>query len=132
MRKLIVSENLTLNGMMDGPDQSYQSHDMAEAMQAQMQAADALLIGRVTYQEFAGFWPFQKDDEVGVADYINTVAKFVMSSTLQQAEWNNTTILRGDLAEEVGKLKQASGKNITVTGSCALVHSLMRAGLIRN
>ena len=84
----------------------------------------------MTYEEFVTFWPFQTDDGTGVADYINSVAKFVISSTLKQAEWNNTTILSGELAEEIGKLKQAEGKHITVTGSGALVHALLRAGLV--
>ncbi|MEP7189163.1 MAG: dihydrofolate reductase family protein [Roseiflexaceae bacterium] len=130
MRKLIVSENVTLDGVMESPDLSYQSEDMAEVVQAQMLAADALLLGRVTYQEFAAYWPFQTNDAAGVADYINKVAKFVVSSTLANADWRNTTILGGNVAEEIAKLKQQSGKDIVVTGSGALVHSLMPLNLI--
>ncbi|MEO7909780.1 MAG: dihydrofolate reductase family protein [Roseiflexaceae bacterium] len=130
MRKLIVSENVTLDGVMEAPDLSYQSDDMAEVVQGQMRAADALLLGRVTYQEFAAFWPFQKDDAAGVADYINNVAKFVVSSTLDKADWHNTTILSGDAVAEIAKLKQQSGQDIVVTGSGALVHSLMPHHLI--
>lgn len=130
MRKLIVSENMTLDGVMEDPDLSYQSADLIAANQANMQAADALLLGRKTYQEFVGFWPYQSDDTTGVADYINKVAKFVISSTLTKAEWNNTTILSGDLADEITKLKQQRGNDIVVTGSGELVWSLMSAQLV--
>jgi dihydrofolate reductase len=130
VRKLIVSENVTLDGVMESPGLSYQSEDMAEVLQGQMMAADALLLGRVTYQEFAAYWPFQANDAAGVADYINKVAKFVVSSTLDKADWHNTTILSGNAADEITKLKQQSGQDIVVTGSGVLVHSLMRDNLI--
>lgn len=130
MRKVIVSENVTLDSVMEAPDLSYQSDDMVAVNMKHMQAADALLLGRKTYQEFAGFWPFQIDDTTGVADYINSVPKFVLTSTLDQTDWNNTTILSGNLADEITKLKQQDGKDIVVTGSGELVQSLMRANLI--
>jgi dihydrofolate reductase len=130
MRKLIVSENVTVDGVMESPDLSYQSDDMAEVVQGQMLAADALLLGRVTYEEFAAYWPFQTNNELGVADYINNVAKFVVSTTLNRADWHNTTIISGNLAGEITNLKHQSGKNIVVTGSATLVQSLMRANLV--
>lgn len=130
MRKLIVTENLTADGVMENPNLSYQSDDLITVNKANMQAADALLLGRKTYQEFVAFWPFQTDDKTGVADYINSVAKYVVSSTLQKAEWNNTTILSGPLAEEIANLKQQSGRDIVVTGSATLVWSLMRQALV--
>jgi dihydrofolate reductase len=130
LRKLIVTENLTVDGVMEDPNLSYQSDDLIAVNKANMQAADALLLGRKTYQEFVEFWPFQTDDKTGVADYINSVAKYVVSSTLQKAEWNNTIILSGPLAEEIANLKQHSGRDIVVTGSATLVWSLMRQGLV--
>ena len=87
MRTLIVTENVTLDGVMSDPDLSYQSDDLIATNKANMAAADALLLGRKTYQEFAGFWPYQTDDPTGVAEYINQVAKYVVSSTLDKADW---------------------------------------------
>jgi dihydrofolate reductase len=130
VRKLIVTENVALDGVMEAPDLSYQSADMVDVNQEHMHAADVLLLGRVTYEEFAAFWPFQTDDETGVANYINNVAKFVVSSTLDKAGWHNTTILTGNVAEEVTKLKQQSGKDIVVSGSGKLVQFLMRENLV--
>jgi dihydrofolate reductase len=130
VRKLIVTENVTLDGVMESPDLSYQSQDLIAVNQANMQAADALLLGRKTYEEFAGFWPFQSDDRTGVASYINNVAKYVISSTLDEVGWHNTTILNGNLADEIAKLKQQSGKDIVVTGSGELVWSLMHENLV--
>jgi dihydrofolate reductase len=130
MRKLIVSENMTLDGVIESPDLSYESEDMTEVVQEQMMAADALLLGRVTYEEFAAYWPFQTDNELGIADYINNVAKFVVSSTLVKTDWHNTTIISRNVPEEITKLKQQGGKDIVVTGSAMLVQSLMRDNLI--
>ena len=133
MRRLIVSENITLDGVVGSPDKwfaPYQSDDIAEFMKGQMATSDALLLGRATYQEFAAYWPFQTNDDSGVADYINKVAKFVVSSTLDKADWHNTTILSGNTAEEITNLKRQNGKNIVVTGSAELAQSLMQHNLI--
>jgi dihydrofolate reductase len=130
MRNLIVSENLTVDGIMESPDLSYQSEDMIEVNRQYMLAADALLLGRKTYQEFAGFWPFQTNDQTGVADYINKVAKYVVSSTLDSTDWHNTSILSGDPTAQITALKQQNGKDIVVTGSGELVWSLMRQSLV--
>ena len=130
MRTLIVTENVTLDGVMEAPDLSYQSADMIGVNQPHMMAADALLPGRKTYQEFAAFWPLQTDDQTGVAEYINTVAKYVVSSTLDKADWHNTSILSGNLVEGITALKRQNGKDIVVTGSGELVWSLTREGLI--
>lgn len=98
--------------------------------QTRMRASDALLLGRVTYEIFAAFWPHQTDDKTGIKDYLNNVPKFVVSSTLKKADWVNTKILSGPLVEEITKLKQQPGKDIVVTGSATLAQSLMRANLI--
>ncbi len=133
MRKLVVVENLSLDGVMEAPEKwafAYQNAEMAKANQAGMNDSDALLLGRKTYEQFAAFWPSQAHDEAGIGGYINKVAKFVVSSTLAKADWHNTTILRGDMVDEIRKLKQEDGKNITVIGSGVLVQSLMQANLI--
>ncbi len=97
MRKMVVVENLTLDGVMESPEQwafPYHGDDLAEVNRAQMLASDALLLGRVTYEEFAAYWPFQTDDGSGIASYLNSTPKFVVSSTLHKAEWHNTTIIK--------------------------------------
>ncbi|HYZ82049.1 MAG TPA: dihydrofolate reductase family protein, partial [Solirubrobacteraceae bacterium] len=90
---------------------------------------DALLLGRVTYEGFAKAWP-DMTDEVGFAEKMNNMPKYVVSSTLAEATWNNSTILRGDLAEEVGALKAQDGGDILVAGSASLVRGLTDLGLV--
>ena len=133
MRKLIVNEMLTLDGVMESPEKwsaPYQNDEIAKVNQAGMRASDATLLGRVTYEIFAAFWPHQTDDKTGIKDYLNNVPKFVVSSTLKKADWVNTTILSGLLVEEITKLKQQPGKDIVVTGSATLAQSLMQADLV--
>ncbi|CAN5867114.1 dihydrofolate reductase family protein [soil metagenome] len=133
MRKLIVVENVSLDGVIEAPEQwafAYQNAEIAALNKAGMNTSDALLLGRVTYTDLAGFWPHQTNDESGIADYINNQAKFVVSSTLKKADWHNTTILSGDLVEEITRLKGQRGKHIVVIGSARLVQSLMKAKLI--
>ena len=133
MRKLIVVENVSLDGVIEAPEQwafAHQDEAIAADNKAGMTTSDALLLGRVTYEEFASYWPFQTNDESGIANYINNVAKFVVSSKLEKADWHNTTILSGNLTKEITKLKAQSGKNITVIGSGRLVQSLMQANLV--
>ncbi|MEU8251134.1 dihydrofolate reductase family protein [Nonomuraea sp. NPDC048916] len=92
-------------------------------------AADALLLGRVTYEGFAAVWPKMRDD-VGFADKMNGMRKYVVSTTLSAPEWRNTTVIRGDLAEEVGHLRQRPGGDILVTGSGRLVQALAELDLV--
>jgi len=134
MRRLVVTENVSFDGVMapmDGWfDPSRSDEDLLAASRAHREAADALVLGRVTYQEFAGFWPYQHDDQTGVSSYLDQVAKYVVSGSLDRAEWQNSTVLRGPVAEELAALKAAPGRDIVVTGSCQLVRSLAPLGLI--
>jgi dihydrofolate reductase len=133
MRKLIVAEFLTLDGVMEASEEwqpAYISEDVAEAIQANVQACEALLLGRVTYELFAAHWPSQTKNEFGVADKLNSQPKFVVSSTLEKAEWNNTTLIKGNVAGEIRKLKQQPGGDIRLSGSATLAQSLMQAGLV--
>jgi dihydrofolate reductase len=134
MRQLIVTENTSADGIvspMDGWfDPLAADDDLLAVNEEQRVAADALLLGRITYEEFAGFWPHQQNDPTGVSTYLDGVAKYVVSSTLRTAGWQNSAILRGPLAQEIGALKAADGKDIVVTGSISLVHGLQRAGLV--
>jgi len=134
MRDLVVTENITLDGVvapMDGWfDPGAQDEDLVAANAEHRRAADALVLGRVTYEEFAGYWPAQVDDPTGIAGYLDRVAKYVVSARLQRADWANTTILRGPVEEDLAALKQAPGADIVVTGSASLARSLVPTGLV--
>jgi dihydrofolate reductase len=88
-----------------------------------------MLLGRVTYQEFAGYWPRQSSD-VEAADFMNNTPKIVVSTTLESADWQNSRLIKSNVAEELTKLKQQPGKNIGITGSPTLVRSLLRDNLL--
>jgi dihydrofolate reductase len=137
-RKLIVTENVTVDSVIDadggwfvpsGAEDPAGIEEMRQVEEELRATADALLIGRQTFEEFRGYWPLQTDD-TGVAGYINAVQKYVVSATFEDPGWEPTTILRGDLAEEVSALKAADGGDIVVTGSVSLVHSLNRTDLV--
>jgi dihydrofolate reductase len=139
VRDLIVTENITLDGVIDASegwfsvadDEEVDQSDVVAALREQSEAADAVLFGRVTFEEMRGYWPKQTDDTTGVTDYLNTVAKYVVSSTLGDPEWEHTTVLRGPaFQDEVRKLKSKPGKDIVTTGSITLVRALIEAGLV--
>jgi dihydrofolate reductase len=137
MRDLIITENITVDGVIEatenwfgpaGTDDADQSDHIA-AMGEQMRAADAFLAGRRTFEQFREYWPAQvDDDETGVAEYLNRVHKYVVSSTLEDPGWEPTTVLRGE--DDIAALKETSGGDIVVTGSMTLVRSLVRSGLV--
>jgi dihydrofolate reductase len=90
-----------------------------------------MLLGRVTYQEFASYWPYQNSAEQPFTDYLNNTPKFVVSTTLEEPlQWQNSTLIEGNVAEEVARLKRQPGKDIGIVGSGALVRSLLRDGLL--
>jgi len=136
MRKLVATELMSMDGVAESPDEwafSYTDDEMQAEDAAGMAASDALLLGRVTYEEFAAFWPNQPADNPMV-DYINSVRKYVVSATLEEPpEWNNSTVIGGEggtIVEEIAALKREPGRDITITGSLILVRSLMREGLL--
>ena len=134
MRKVIAVEMVSLDGVMESPEDwafSYSNDEMEEANAAGMAASDAMLLGRVTYEGLAAFWPHQPGG-TPMVDYINAVPKFVVSGTLEEPlGWNNSTLIAGEeFAEEIAGLKRRPGKDITIIGSGALVRSLLRDGLI--
>ena len=138
MRRLVVTENITLDGVIDASegwfspagDEEVDRSDITEALREQSAAADAVLLGRVTFEDMRGYWPLQTDDETGVTEYLNNVSKYVVSSTMKDPKWERSTVLSGDLEENVRKLKSRSGKDIVVTGSITLVHALIPLGLV--
>lgn len=138
-RKLIVTENITVDSVIDaadgwfapsGAEDPAQIAEMRQVEERLRATADALLVGRRTFEELRGHWPLQKDDSTGVAEYLNTVDKYVVSSTLRDPAWDRTTVLRGDIGEEVASLKAGRGGDIVVTGSIGLVHALNHTRLI--
>jgi len=129
MRKIVVTEFVSLDGVMENPGWTfpYWNDEIAAFKGEETDASDALLLGRVTYEGFATAWP-ESDDEG--APYMNSVRKYVVSTTLDKAEWNNSSIIKDNIVEEIKKLKQQDGKDILVYGSAALVQTLMEHDLV--
>src|SRR5262245_10593985 len=126
MRKIVAGLFISLDGVTESPDQWQFDHfdeGMAEYMTSALAAQDAVLLGRVTYQEWAAYWPTSMDEPF--ASYINTTPKYVVSTTLDSVEWQNSTLIKGNLAQELSRLKQQPGKNIGIAGSPTLVQSLL-------
>jgi dihydrofolate reductase len=134
VRRVVAVELVSVDGVMETPEEwafPYSDEEMERANAAGMAASDALLLGRVTYEALAAFWPHQPGG-TPMVDYINSVAKHVVSSTLEEPlGWNNSTLINGnDFAEEVAQLKRRPGKDLTVLGSGDLVRSLLREDLL--
>jgi dihydrofolate reductase len=139
MRDLIVTQNITLDGVIEategwfdpaGADSDVDQSDVEAALREQREAADAFLVGRLTFEQMRGYWPQQTDDTTGITEYLNNVSKFVVSNTLGDPKWEYTAVLRGALEDEIMGLKSKSGKDIVTTGSITLVHDLIKAGLV--
>lgn len=139
MRQIVAAEYLTLDGVGEDPGRigafehrgwiiPYYDDELAKYMSDQLFASDALLLGRTTYEGFVTLWPARSGDPI--ADRMNALPKFVASRTLDEPlEWS-ATLLAGDVAEEVPKLKRQPGGNILIYGSATLVHRLMQLDLI--
>ena len=129
MRKLFVTEFVSLDGVVENPGWTfpYWNDEIANFKGEETSASDALLLGRVTYEGFAAAWPESKDEG---ADYFNSVRKYVVSTTLDKVEWNNSTLIKDNIVEEITKLKQQDGKDIAVHGSITLVQTLIQHDLV--
>ena len=130
MRKIIVNEYMSLDGVMEAPEKwtwQYYNEEVQQVISDGFSRSDALLLGRVTYQGFAEAFSTQTG---GVADIMNSRRKYVVSTTLQKADWNNSTLIQGNIAEEIAKLKQQPGKDIAISGAGTLVRSLMQLDLV--
>jgi len=133
MRRLIVSEFISLDGVVEDPRWTFQfpSDDRDQYKFDELAASDALLLGRVTYEGFAAAWPQMEEQTGEYGAWMNGYPKHVVSTTLEEPlEWNNSTLVEGDVAEEVSRLKDQPGKDILVFGSGDLVNTLMRHDLI--
>jgi dihydrofolate reductase len=140
MRKIIVSEYVTLDGVMEDPGGGDKSKYGGWSLQFwneqamkfkydELFACDALLLGRVTYDGFAKAWPAMKDAG-DFGERMNSISKFVVSTSLKNAEWNNSTIINNNVVAKIKALKEQSGKDILVEGSVELVHTLMQYVLV--
>lgn len=136
--KLVITQNMTLDGVIDAAegwfspegDDGDDTSDIETELQHQMRAEDGFLVGRTTFEEMRGYWPSQTDDTTGIGDHLNRVAKYVVSTTLTDPEWEPTTVLRGSPVEEVRALKAEPGADIVTTGSMTLVRELVSAGVV--
>ncbi len=136
MRKLILQMMVSVDGYFEGPRRELDWHNVDAEFNdlaiSFLDTVDALLFGRVTYELMANYWPTReamKDDPI-VAGKMNALRKIVVSKTLPKVDWNNSTLLGGDLIEEVRKLKQQPGKNIALFGSSDVAVALVPHGLI--
>jgi dihydrofolate reductase len=129
MRKVVVTEFVSLDGVMEEPRWTfkYWNDEIAKFKGEESSASDALLLGRVTYQGFAAAWPQSKAEG---ADYFNSVRKYVVSTTLDKAEWNNSTLIKDDVVEAITNLKEQDGQDIAVHGSATLVQTLIQHDLV--
>jgi dihydrofolate reductase len=140
-RKVVVSEFVSLDGVMEDPswESPFRGEEQEKFKFDELAAADALLLGRKTYEGFAAAWPDMMEHYEGprraelgeYAEMMNGYPKHVASTTLQEPlGWNNSTIIKGNIPEEVDKLKQQEGKDLLVFGSADLMNTLMRHGLV--
>jgi dihydrofolate reductase len=139
MSKVVVSQFVTVDGVIEDPGGSEGFERGGWAFQFdrgeegnkfkldEVMQSDALLLGRVTYAGFAEAWPSRTGE---FADKFNNMAKYVVSTTLEDPEWNNSTVIKGDVAERVSELRQQPGGDILVNGSAQLVHALAEADLV--
>jgi dihydrofolate reductase len=132
MRKIVAGLIISLDGVVESPEKwhnPYFNDEMGQAIGSHMAEMDTMLLGRVTYQDFAGFWPNAPADDPFTA-VMNNTPKYVVSTTLETADWQNSTLIKCNIAEEIATLKQQPGKNIGITGSGTLVRSLLRENLL--
>jgi dihydrofolate reductase len=130
MRKIVANLFLSLDGVAEAPDKwslPYWTDEIGRAVGGGMAAADAMLLGRVTYEGFAEAWPGQEDEG---AAFMNNVRKYVLSSTLSAVSWNNSTLLTGDPVEAIRALKAETGGDIMTSGSTTAVRWLLAEGLV--
>jgi dihydrofolate reductase len=132
MRKVIVSNVVSLDGFFEGPgkelDWVVTDEEFFEYAREMLRQADTLLFGRATYQHMANYWPSAPADEI--ADQMNNLPKIVFSKTLQKADWNNSRLVGNNIQEEVSQLKNQPGKDMVVLGSANLASFLLQLGLV--
>jgi dihydrofolate reductase len=136
MRKIYMFDMTTLDGFFEGPQKEIDWHNVDkefnEFAEHQLNETDIILFGRVTYELMARYWPTEyaiKNDPI-IADKMNVIPKIVFSKTLEKAEWNNTRLIKENIADEVSQLKHQPGKDIAIFGSSNLAATLIQLELI--
>lgn len=132
MRKIVVTEFITLDGIIEAPEKwsfPYWNDEIEKFKNGELVESDALLLGRVTYDGFAAAWP-GKTDEAGFADRMNSYPKYVISKSLENPKWNNTHVFDENFVQDIARLKEEKGKDILVYGSGQLVNALLELGLV--
>jgi dihydrofolate reductase len=142
VRKIIAAEFVTLDGVMEAPGSAdltlpdrrgwtepYMTNEIGGMIMSQMDTSDAMLLGRVTYEAFAAFWPSVPEDDP-FSQRMNNMTKYVVSTRLDKATWKHSTLINRNVADELTRLKQMSGGSINIVGSGTLVQSLTKLGLI--
>ena len=133
MGKIVSNFFISLDGVVESPDQwhfPYFNDEMGAAVERGVQAAEAMLMGRVLYEEWASYWTSEEAGADDFAKFINNVPKYVVSNTLKEAAWNNTTVVSGDVAEEIREIKGKTDGDIAMSGSATLVRWLLANGLL--
>lgn len=134
MRSLLLTENITADGrieMLDdwfNPSPDGDVSDLQDEVERQGSSSDAVLLGRQTFEDFRGYWPQHADEPAGA--YLDQVQKYVVSSSMTDPQWRNSTVLSGDPVDEVRRLKYSDGKDIMLTGSITLAHQVLATGLV--
>jgi dihydrofolate reductase len=131
VRKIKSNFFISLDGVVESPDKwhfPYFDDDMGAAVSAGFETADAMLMGRVLYDEWAAYWPEHADQPFG--DVMNAMKKYVVSDSLEAAEWQNTEVVSGDVAQRLTEIKAMDGGDIAMSGSATTVRWLLRAGLL--
>jgi len=131
-RRIVAGLFMSLDGICDNPgmwSMPYFNEQVGEIIGSAMQGSDCMLLGRQTYEEWAGYWPGKTVEDDPFADYINTVRKYVVSTTLREPlTWQGSELVTG--ADQVERIKQEGGKDIAISGSLTLVGSLLKGGLL--
>ena len=134
MRRLLLTENITADGRIEMLDEWFNPspdgdiQDWLDGMERLGASSDTVLLGRRTFEDFRSYWPQHTDEPAGA--YLDQVQKCVVSSSMVDPQWRNSTILSGDPVEEVRRLKDSGGGDITLTGSITLAHAVLAAGLV--
>jgi dihydrofolate reductase len=133
MRRIIAGLFISLDGVVEAPEAwnpPYYNDEMQQAVGSQIAASDAMLLGRRGYHRFAQTFMGTSGDRLPFAAWMNNTPKYIVSTTLSDLEWQNSTLIATNIADELAKLKQQPGKAITVSGSATVVRSLLRDGLL--
>ena len=136
MRRLVVTQNMTVDGSIEmlgdwfDPQGQGDTRDLTAEMHRQDDESDALLLGRQTFTDFRGYWRDLTGDTTGISASLSDQRKYVVSRTLTDPEWQNSTVLSGDPVSEIRTLKEQPGKDIVIAGSITLTHAAIEAGLV--